>query len=234
MSHITAIVPARRRPGRFDVLIDGKPDVTLSIEAVERLHLSVGAAMDEQLSALLRDEAALLATYDRALNLLALRARSAAELRRLLLRKGEPASHVERAVDRLVQAGFLDDASFARQFTRSRVLGAGLSRRRVQGELARRGVARELADAAIDEVFAEESVDEEDTLERVARKKLKSLARFDEATRRRRLFAFLARRGYDVDDIGRVVRVLAAQDGDGETKAEGQREGEGEGEAHER
>jgi regulatory protein len=124
----------------------------------------------------------------------------------LLIRKGEPAELVDVAIERLVRAGFLDDASFARQFTRSKAVGAGLSRRRVQQELARRGVARAIADVAIAEVFDEERVDESDNLERVARKKMKSLASLDATVQRRRLYSFLARRGYDSDDIARTVR----------------------------
>ena len=124
----------------------------------------------------------------------------------MLIRKGEPAELVDVAMERLVRAGFLDDASFARQFTRSKAVGAGLSRRRVQQELARRGVAREIADVAIAEVFDEERVDESDNLERVVRKKMKSLASLDATVQRRRLYSFLARRGYDSDDIARTVR----------------------------
>jgi len=210
MSIITAITPSPRRNGRFDVFVDGKATATLSIDAVERLHLAVGAAVDDLLAGSLHREAALTTTYDRALNLLALRARSAAELQRSLIRKGEPADQVTAAVERLVRAGFLDDASFARQFARSRALGAGLSRRRLQQELTRRGVARDVADAAIEDVFVEEHVDEDGTLERVARKKLKTLERLDHATQRRRLYAFLARRGYESDDVGRVVRALTS------------------------
>jgi regulatory protein len=165
-------------------------------------------------------EDAFVATYDRALNLLAYRARSASELRRTLLRKGEAVEHVEAAIERLLQSGLLDDASFARQFARSRALGTGLSRRRLQQELARRGVVREVAEAAIEDVFAEERVDEEGNLERLARKKLKALGGADVATRRRRLYAFLARRGYDSDDINRIVRSLVVAEystGEGES-----------------
>ena len=203
---ITAISANSRRPGRFDIVVDGSVAATLSIETIERLQLKVGLAVDEQLDAALQREAALVATYDRALNMLALRARSAAELRRLLIRKREPADLVDAAIERLLRAGFLDDESFARQFARSKLLGAGLSRRRVQQELARRGVSRDIAEAALAEVFAEEHLDEEDGLQRVARKKLKSLERLDPATQRRRLYGFLARRGYDSDDIARTVR----------------------------
>ena len=205
MPTITSILPFPKRPGRFAVTVDGKVTAIISLEAVERLKLANGGLFDDALAAALEREGAQLKTYDRALDMLALRARSAADLRRSLVRKGEPTEHVDAAVARLLNAGFLDDASFARQFARSRVLGAGLSRRRIATELARRGVARDIAGAAIDEVFGEEHVDEEATLERVARKKLGTLTRLDAFTQRRRLYAFLARRGYDADDIGRVV-----------------------------
>ncbi|HZI41638.1 MAG TPA: regulatory protein RecX [Gemmatimonadaceae bacterium] len=209
---VTAITATPRRNGRFDVRVDGALVATLSLEAIERLELSVGAAVDERLNAMLAREAGIVATYDRALNMIALRARAAAELRKLLIRKGEPAEFVDVAIERLVRAGFLDDASFAKQFARSKALGSGLSRRRVQQELARRGVTRDLADAAIAEVFEEEHIDEEGTLERVARKKMKSLERLDTAVQRRRLYAFLARRGYDSDDISRTLRSVISSE----------------------
>jgi regulatory protein len=212
MPTITALLPTPKRPGRFALQVDGKVDATLSLEAIERLGLGVGSTIDEAAEVAVRREAALLATYDRALDLLALRARSAVELRRLLLRKQEPRDLVETAIERLLRAGFLDDASFARQFARSRALGAGLSRRRLQQELALRGVARDVANAALDQVFAEEPIDEVAGLERVARKKLALLGKLDAPTRRRRLSAFLVRRGYDFDDINRVVDALVARE----------------------
>ena len=112
------------------------------------------------------------------------------------------------AIERLERAGFIDDANYARQFTRSKGVGGGLSKRRVQQELSKRGVARDVSDEAIETVFVEEGVDEEASIERVARKKLRSLSSVDAPTRKRRLFSFLARRGYDSDAIGRVLRVV--------------------------
>ena len=142
--------------------------------------------------------------------------RAAAELRRLLIRKGEPEADVDAAIERLRANGLLDDANFARQLTRSKALGAGLSRRRIQQELSKRGVAREISDEAIDQVFDEEGVDEDASIERVARKKLRMLTKVDDATRKRRLYGFLARRGYDNDDIQRVLRDVL----DGDRKAD--------------
>jgi len=151
-------------------------------------------------------------TYERALDMLEARARAVSELRRLLIKKGEPPDEVDAAIERLRDSGLLDDANFARQLTRSKALGGGHSRRRIQQELAKRGVARDVSDAAIEQVFEEESVDEDASIERVARKKLRTLTGVDDATQRRRLYGFLARRGYDSDDIARVVRLVLASD----------------------
>jgi regulatory protein len=72
-------------------------------------------------------------------------------------------------------------------------------------------VSREISDEAIEAVFDEEGIDEAESIDRVARKKLRMLSKVDDATRRRRLYAFLARRGYDNDDITRVLQSLVAK-----------------------
>jgi regulatory protein len=147
-------------------------------------------------------------TYARALDMLARAPRSVRDLRRRLLLKGEPEVAVDVTIERLTSAGLLNDAAYARAFVRSKVASQGFSPRRLQQELAKRGVARDVADAAIAEVFHDESIDESANIERVARKKLKTLRGLDADTQRRRLFAFLARRGYSVDDVRAVVRAV--------------------------
>jgi regulatory protein len=148
------------------------------------------------------------ATYARSLDLLARAPRSARDLRRRLLLKGELEADVDAAIERLTAAGLLDDAAYARSFVRAKVSSQGFSRRRLQQELAKRGVARDVADSAIVEVLHDDEIDEAANIERMARKKLRALRGLDADTQRRRLFAFLARRGYDVDDVRTVVERL--------------------------
>jgi regulatory protein len=209
MSVISGIVPAPRPPGRFAVLVDGKEQAVLSLEAIERLGLVVGrslAGLEDSIAL----EAARLHSYDRALNMLAFRARSSSELTRSLVRKGEEKAHVAWAIERLQEQGLLDDAAFARAFTRAKVVGGKQSRRRVQQDLARKGVSRTVADEAIDGVFEEEAVDQRVIVEEAARKKLRALAGLDPAVQRRRLYAFLARRGYDLDDIRAAIAAVGS------------------------
>jgi regulatory protein len=149
--------------------------------------------------------------YEQALTLLEFRARSVAELRRELLRRGAPPAEVDEAIARLRDQRLLDDEDFARQFARNKVLGAGASPRRIVQELSRKGIGRDVAAQALDDLREQDGVDASEGIFRVARKKWASLAKLDEPTRRRRLYAFLARRGFDPDDIRRAMQSLGEE-----------------------
>ena len=63
-------------------------------------------------------------------------------------------------------------------------------------------------------MFEHEEIDESESVEKAARKKLRTLGAVDHVTRRRRLYAYLARRGYDIDDINRALSAVLANDGE--------------------
>jgi len=152
-------------------------------------------------------------TYAKAVDALARRAFSSAELRRWLEQRGHPRANTDEAIERLTGLGYLDDAAYALAFARSRVRTHGMSRRRLQGELARRGVARELVTAAIAAIFEDGEVDERAMCEAAAARKLRSLASLPRDVRLRRLQAFLIRRGHATHLIRETVAQLA-RDGD--------------------
>lgn len=209
MSLVSEIVPVARPAGRFAVLVDGREVAVLSLDAIDRLRLEVGrsiAGLEDAIAL----EARRVHTYDRALNILAFRARSSSELARTLIRKGEERPHVEWAIARLTEQGLLDDEAFARSFARAKVVGGKQSRRRVQQDLARKGVSRTLAQNAIDTVIEDEGVDQRSIVAEAARKKLRSLTGLEPAVQRRRLYGFLARRGYEIDDIRAALETIGS------------------------
>ena len=208
---LTDIIESARHAGRYVVHADGAPLATVSADIIERLGLRVGTSLTESQADGVRKESAVLAAYDRAVGMLAVQARSSRDLKRVLVRKGEDAHAVDTAIERLLALGLLDDAAYARQLARSKMVGQGASRRRVQQEMFKRGIGREQAAEAIEATVADEALDEEAIVERVARKKVQSLEGLDPVTRNRRLWSFLARRGYAVDDIRRVVARVTAE-----------------------
>ena len=211
-SIVTHIAEHPRKPGRYIVDVDGREFAVVTADALAATKAHVGRTVDDRLAAQLHEATELTSAYDQALNLLAFRARSARELQRRLLQKGVTAERAERVIAKLREVGLIDDADFARQVARSKV-ASGASRRRLHQELFKRGVARDVADQAVEEVLEDEQVDEVAVAERVARKRLRSLAGADAATRRRRLYAYLARRGHDSDTIRQVMdRVMTGDD----------------------
>jgi regulatory protein len=148
--------------------------------------------------------------YNYALNLLSARPYSTSALYRKLIQKKYSAADADDAIRRLVDNGLLNDAKYAEQYARSKILSTGSSKRRLQQDLYRKGIKGDIATTAIANVLEQEEIDPAVVIERVAKKKLAQLGNLEPHVLRRRLFAFLARRGHDLDEIkaivGRLVR----------------------------
>jgi regulatory protein len=147
--------------------------------------------------------------YNYALNLLAARPYSTQSLRRKLVQKEYAADEISGTIERLTENGLLNDERYAEQYARSKILSTGASKRRLQQELYRKGIKGETATNAIASVIEEEEIDPAEMIERVAKKKLAQLGDLEPLVLRRRLFAFLARRGYELEDIKSVVARLS-------------------------
>ena len=143
--------------------------------------------------------------YEYALNLLSARAYSVRDLERKLSRKDFDPDEIAAAIDRLVTARLLDDARFAREYARQKLTTGGSSARRVQQDLIRKGISAEHNRSAIDEVMEQEDVDVSKSIDAAARKKVASMGNLADDVKRRRLFGFLARRGFDLSEIRRAV-----------------------------
>ena len=148
--------------------------------------------------------------YNYALNLLGARPYSTSALRKKMIQKEYSTADADDAIRRLVDNGLLNDAKFAEQYARYKIVNTGASKRRLQQDLYRKGIKGDLATAAIAQVIADEEIDTAAVVERVAKKKLAQLGDLEPVVIRRRLFAFLARRGYDLDEIKSVVGRLLA------------------------
>lgn len=95
----------------------------------------------------------------RALDLLARRDHSAAELRCKLGRRGESPEEIEALLRRLAEEGLLDEGRFARGYARRRA-GRGFGKARILQELLERGVDRAQAETALEETELPDELDQ--------------------------------------------------------------------------
>jgi regulatory protein len=193
------------RSDRFRLSVNGVPlgDVTLDFVAEAKLAAGQHLTIPEATGAVAAVRRTIV--LDKALDLLAVRARSARDLRLRLRRAGAGDGEIAWACARLTQQGYLDDAAYARQVARARAVAGGVSRRRVITVLRQKGVAAEVAAEAIDAALADVDLDEYGAARSAAEKRVRALASLEPQKRRQRLYAYLARRGYEQDVIRRVV-----------------------------
>ena len=213
---ITGIERGRGRSKPVAVSLDGVVVCQLARTVVEQAGLEVGQCLSHEDLRLLIEQDSQYRARDKALRLLAVRDRACREMEQKLAAAGFSAAIVAGTVGWLVERGLLDDVRFASQFAAEK-RRLGWSTRRIRNELLRKGVERE----AIDQVLAG-GVDTPDTfgggatgvteLEvavALARRRFGREFGSDAAAATRKVVGFLARRGFDWDDIQKAMRLLA-------------------------
>ncbi len=147
------------------------------------------------------------AAREAALRLLERTRRTRSDLARRLREKGYAQATVEQVLDRLAAVGLVDDVEYARAYLETRLRRRTAGRRRLEQDLRTRGISDEDVAAARARLEEREGVEDETAgARRVIAQAARRYARLDPRTRRQRLYALLARRGFDGDVIAAALR----------------------------
>lgn len=129
------------------------------------------------------------------------RPRSEAEVR-AHLRRAYPPEIVDQVIQSLCAQSLIDDRAFARNWTDSRLRNKPRSAYMVKRELLGKGIDSEIADNAVSDV------DDSDAAYRAASAYAPRLRNADYDAFHRRLYGYLARRGFSASVSRRVVSRL--------------------------
>ena len=140
---------------------------------------------------------------DKAVSLLASRARTEQEIVSALRQNAYPEQTIARVMARLHEEGYIDDVAFAGQWVSART-AKGMGARRIRQELRLKGVSQHDIDEALD------SVDEEETLDAAVRAAEKASRGRDlsDPADRQKIIAALVRRGYDFSTAKTALQKL--------------------------
>lgn len=142
---------------------------------------------------------------DYAFLLLKFRMRSEKELAARLKKKKFDDEIINETLSFLKDKGFIDDNYFAKTWIESRIKKP-LGIRRLKQELKLKGVDKEIIDRQIEEVKKDYS--EEDVVLAVVRKKIERLRDIDPYKAKRRIYAYLLRRGFSPEIVMDAVNQL--------------------------
>ncbi len=206
---ISDLLPDPRAPGYLLVEVDGARFASLPEEIVVLLGLCKGKLLDPEAFGELTRVADVEAAHRVALRLLAHRPRAVNEMLRQLRNRGHNPSAAAEAVGRLETNGLLDDLEFARHFARVRT-GRGHGPPRLISDLLARGVDKRLAERVVYETIEEEDIDPMTQARQLAEKRSAQLGNLPAQKKRRRLLAYLGRRGYRGYEVDEMVREVLA------------------------
>lgn len=195
---IMAVEADPKRPAMYKlaVAVDGEDEHAL-ISVHEDTLVAWRLLKDRRLSpeewTMLRKEQEKEEAYRSALYMLDFKARTQAELRRGLKRKGYEPEAIEGCLERLVRQGYVNDAVFAQRFAEQRVTGHKKGSRLVRQELMQRGVDKLEIEEAIRGL--DDEVERQSALA-LAVKRWPSIKGKSERERQMKLMNMLLRRGF--------------------------------------
>lgn len=190
----------RRSRQRVVVTTTGGETLTVHKEALDLANLREGDPLDHDWRGRLEREDQRCAAHSAALSLLSYRRRSERELSQRLRLRGMPPDVIEEEIQRLRNAGLLNDEAFAQTWVEERM--PGRSQRLLRYELLGRGVNATLADEAVS------AVDDRTAALALARGRAPRLAGLAFAQFSRRLAGFLQRRGFSYDLVAEAIRTV--------------------------
>ncbi len=146
--------------------------------------------------------------YNKGLDLLSRRPHGTRELIKKLCEKGYEKESAEKACDRLLELGLLNDEEFARILANELYERKGYGVKRIKQELAFRGIDREIAENAIESL----DIDTQTRIILVIEKKYKG--KINDEKGRKRAIDGLLRLGYSYSDIKSALNSVEEFDED--------------------
>jgi regulatory protein len=190
---ITRLEADPRHAGSVRLYVDRVLYCTVPQDTVSAERLAAGRELDAELHERLGVAAEADAAHRVVVRSLERSAAARRDLERRLIRRGHAREAVANALDRAERAGLIDDAAFAQHYVQTRAT-RGRGPVRLVRDLLARGVARELAERAVAEQWPDGP--DHELIGALAQKRAGQLGNLPRPVLRRRLLAFLARRGY--------------------------------------
>jgi len=201
---ITAIELQKRDKDRVNVYLDHH--FAFSLSALRAASLKRGQYLSDEAIRTLRAHDDGEQAHDQALNYLTYRPRSEAELEGYLARKGWDEAVVREVIERLKQAGLVDDREFARFWVENRQRFRPRGRMALRYEMKTKGLSEEDISESL------ETVDEETSAYALALVQVRKKAGLAPRELRQKLGQYLARRGFSYSVVATVLRRIAAEE----------------------
>jgi regulatory protein len=196
---ITAIEVQKKNSKRVNIFLDGEFAFGLSCIVAAWLELGQSLSDEKIVELKIQDEQEI--AYQRALRITGYRSRSTFEIKRHLRKLNFSQNIIAAVLNRLEHAGILDDRQFAKLWVENRVEFRPRSHRMLTLELRQKGIKDDIIKKTL-----ETTTPDGDLAYKAALKQKSKYNNLEWQDFRRKLSAYLYRRGFNYETITPIVK----------------------------
>ena len=194
--------------GRYKISLDNNQDIILYEEVILYYELLLKKEIDNDLLIEIDKMNQEWDVYYVGLNSLRTRFKSVYELKMFLLKKEYPNDLVEKAVDKLLKQGYLNDRSYTKGFIHNRIITSSYGPFRIEKELLDKKIDSNIIKEEM-EVFTKEEQDEK--IRKIIDKGIKTNHNRGGVVLKNKIYNDLKNLGYDISSINSIISTYSFQ-----------------------
>ena len=199
---ITDIQTEGNHPSRRTLFMDGKPFATVDVSLITKVGLRIGLEIQEEVVQKLIGADEVMRAKNYALDLLWSESYGKGQMMDELERKGFSQPAIDETLTNLEQLGHIKDEKYAKNWVDSRRRSKPRSKKMLKHELIDKGIDKTTVDRVVGQI---DDQDETQLALQVAQRQAVRYRSLPRHVAKRRLHAFLLRRGFDYDTIQRTI-----------------------------
>ncbi len=205
---ISEIQVQKKNASRFSLFINHQFLIGVSEATLTNLNLKKGVEITPSLFERIVTSENRWAAREYLFRILSRRDHSRKELRDKAYKKGYSGSFLEEILDEFEQKEYINDKKFALKYTADKFEFNNWGPYKIRTQLFKKGISKPDAEYCIREVFGDQAI--KDSMTELIQKKKRRYQREPEEKRKKKIFDFLMRKGYDSQYILRYMDELLA------------------------
>jgi regulatory protein len=200
MAKVTGLKVQKRNKDRVNVYLDG--EFAFGLSRIVAAWLQTGQELSDEKIAELQAQDSVEIALQRALNYLSYRPRSEKEVRQNLKKHKHNQVVIDEIIERLVRGKLVDDENFAGLWVENRSEFRPRGSRLLRSELRQKGISDQIIEDTLTDL------DETSLALKAARKKARRYRELERDEFKKKMYGFLARRGFHYGVISEVVPIV--------------------------
>lgn len=188
--------------GKYKILLDNDKEIVLYEDVILKYNLLLKKEIDEELLIEADKYNQECDVYYTALNSITNRFKSVYELKQSLVKKEYPIDLVEKAIDKLLKQGYLNDKLFARSYINNQMITTNKGPYKISKELADKKISSEIIQEEIALFSEEEQVTK---IKKLIERGIKTNRNRGGVVLKQKIYNDLKLGGYDINIINSVI-----------------------------